>query len=133
MIFVDSDALIGIVLPLDPHHDKTLKVLEKLQASGEALVTSWESIDEVATKLSMYHGKTVARDFFTYVYGASQLTIVFIDAALSREALAIFDKQNSKNISLTDCANIAICRSMEITTVFSFDPHYKKNGLNLLS
>lgn len=133
MIFIDSDALIGIVLPQDPHHTNAYKILSKLQESGEELVTSWESIDEVATKLAMFHNKQVARDFFAYVYGASVLRVIFIDAALSREALAIFDKQTSKNVSLTDCVNIAICRSMGITSVFSFDSHYKKNGLKMLS
>lgn len=133
MIFVDSDALIGLVLPQDAHHSNASKILDKLQESGEELVTSWESIDEVATKLAMYHNKQVARDFLAYVYGTSRLMIHFIDASLSREALSIFDKQTSKNVSLTDCANIAICRSMGITSIFSFDLHYKKNGLKMLS
>lgn len=133
MIFIDSDALIGIVLPKDAHHVNAHKILDDLAGSDEELVTSWESIDEVATKLAMYHNKQVARDFITYVFETSRLTIQFIDASLSREALVIFDKQTSKNVSLTDCANIAICRSLGITTVFSFDPHYKKNGLILLS
>lgn len=133
MIFVDSDALIGIVLPKDPHHVNAHKLLGIIQESGEELVTSWESIDEVATKLAMFHNKQVARDFLAYVYGASHMTIQFIDASLSREALAIFDKQSSKNVSLTDCANIAICRSIGIEQVFSFDPHYRKNGLKLIT
>lgn len=133
MIFVDSDALIGIVLPKDAHHVNAHRLLDKLAALGEELVTSWECIDEVATKLAMYHTKQVARDFLIYTYRTSRLTIQFIDASLSREALAIFDKQTSKNVSLTDCANIAICRLMGITTVFSFDLHYKKNKLSLLS
>lgn len=132
MIFIDSDALIGIVLPQDPHHTNAHKMLCNFQESGEELVTSWESIDEVATKLAMFHNKQVARDFLAYVYGASALRVIFIDAAVSREALTIFDKQTSKNVSLTDCANIAICRSMRITSIFSFDLHYKKNGLTLL-
>lgn len=133
MIFIDSDALIGIVLPKDPHHVNAHTLLDTIRGSREDLVTSWESIDEVATKLAMYHGKHVARNFLTYVYGASAMRVIFVDAALSREALAIFDKQTSKNVSLTDCANIAICRSMGITSIFSFDSHYKKNGLTLLS
>lgn len=133
MIFVDSDALIGIVLPKDAHHGTALAMLDALAQSQEELATSWECIDEVATKLSMYHNKKVARDFLNYVYETSRLTIRFVDAALSREALVIFDKQTSKNVSLTDCANIAICRSMGIRAVFSFDLHYKKNGLKLLS
>lgn len=133
MIFIDSDALIGIVLSKDAYRVNAHKILDDLAGSGEELVTSWESIDEVATKLAMYHNKQAARDFIACVFETSRLTIQFIDASLSREALVIFNKQTSKNVSLTDCANIAICRSLGITTVFSFDPYYKKNGLILLS
>lgn len=131
MIFIDSDALIGIVLPKDAHHIHAIKIFDALAQSQDELLTSWECIDEVATKLAMYHNKKVARDFINNIYGTERLTIQFIDANLSREALAIFDQQTSKNVSLTDCANIAICRSLKIDTMFSFDEHYKKNGLKL--
>ncbi len=133
MIFIDSDALIGIVLPQDPHHTHALSILLSLEKAGEDITTSWESIDEVSTKLAMHHNKKVARDFLKYIYEISRWTIQFIDERISHEALKIFDQQTSKNVSLTDCANIAICRSMRITTMFSFDLHYKKNGLKLLS
>lgn len=132
MIFIDSDALIGIVLPADPHHTRALSLLLSLEKAEEEITTSWESIDEVSTKLAMHHNKKVARDFLKYVYEIAHWPVQFIDTQISHEALRIFDQQTSKNVSLTDCANIAICRSMKIDTVFSFDLHYKKNGLKLL-
>ncbi len=132
MIFVDSDAFIGIIAPQDAHHVTANAVFDLLAKTEEKLVTSWETIDEVSTKLSMYFGKDCADMLFALLSKAN-ITIVYVDQALSRTTVEIFKKQTSKNVSLTDCANIAICRSMRITTVFSFDPHYKKNGLKLLS
>lgn len=132
MIFIDSDAFIGIIAPQDAHHLNANAVFDRLAKSEEKLVTSWETIDEVATKLSMYFGKDCADMLFALLLKAN-ITIVYVDQALSRSTVEIFKKQTSKNVSLTDCANIAICRSMGISTVFSFDLHYKKNGLKLLS
>lgn len=132
MIFVDSDAFIGIIAPQDAHHLNANAVLDRLDKSEEKLVTSWETIDEVATKLSMYFGKDCANMLFAMLLKAN-ITIVYVDQALSRSTVEIFKKQISKNVSLTDCANIVICRSMGITSMFSFDSHYIKNGLKLLT
>ncbi len=132
MIFIDSDALIGIIVPQDAHHVSANVVFDRLATSEERLVTSWETIDEVATKLSMYFGKDCA-DLLFSLLSKTNITIVYIDQILSKIIIDIFKKQTSKNVSLTDCANIAICRSMGISTIFSFDVHYKKNGLSLLS
>jgi|SRR3989344_4964535 len=132
MIFIDSDALIGLTLPQDPHHAKASVNMAQLSLSQEELVTSWETIDEVVTKLSMFHNKQVARDFIQTILPTTKIRTVYIDQLLSIATLKIFDKQTSKNVSLTDCANIAICRSLGITHIFSFDPHYSQNGLTLL-
>lgn len=132
MIFVDSDAFIGIIAPQDAHHARAQALFDRLAQREEQLVTSWETIDEVATKLSMYFGKDCADIFFNLLTKANIVT-VFIDQTLAYVTMELFKKQTSKNVSLTDCANIAICRSRGITTVFSFDPHYKRNGLALAS
>ncbi|MBI5620912.1 type II toxin-antitoxin system VapC family toxin [Candidatus Gottesmanbacteria bacterium] len=132
MIFVDSDTFIGIIAPQDAHHTRATRIFDRFSKTQEEFVTSWETIDEVATKLSKYFGKDIARTFFHFL-AHTQITVVYVDKILAGVATTIFDQQTSKNISLTDCANIAICRSLGITTMFSFDLHYKKNGLKLLS
>ncbi|MEK7119379.1 MAG: PIN domain-containing protein [Patescibacteria group bacterium] len=131
MIFIDSDAFIGILAIQDAHHMKANAMFDRLNEAQEKLTTSWETIDEVATKVSMYFGKDCANLLFVLLLKAN-ITIVYVNQALSQTTIEIFKKQTSKNVSLTDCANIAICRSMGINTVFSFDLHYKKNGLTLL-
>lgn len=131
MIFIDSDALIGISVPQDAHNLKAVQLFAILAKRNEKLATSWESIDEVSTKLSMFFGKDISRKFSSFLVG-SNIEIVFIDKFLSTQTIEIFNQQTSKNVSLTDCANIAICRSLGITHIFSFDTHYKQNGLTLL-
>ncbi|MBI3576573.1 type II toxin-antitoxin system VapC family toxin [Candidatus Gottesmanbacteria bacterium] len=132
MIFIDSDAFIGIIAPQDAHYAAANAVFDRLGTTEEKLVTSWETIDEVATKVRMYFGKDCADMLFSLLAKA-KITIVYVDQALAQTIVEIFKKQTSKNVSLTDCANIAICRLLGITSVFSFDSHYQKNGLKLLS
>lgn len=131
-MFIDSDSFIGILVAQDAHHTMASALFDRLNETQQKLITSWETIDEVATKVSMYFGKDCADLLFGLITRAT-ITIVYVDESLAQKAVDIFKKQTSKNISLTDCANIAICRMMKIDTVFSFDLHYKKNGLKLLS
>lgn len=132
MIFIDSDAFIGIIIPTDAHHATALKRIDELSTTQEDLVTSWETIDEVSTKLSYYHGKRVAAKFLDYLEN-SQIRVEYITPVMAKKTLEIFSKQTSKNVSLTDCANTAICRNLGITHIFSFDPHYSQNKLKLFT
>lgn len=130
MIFIDSDVFIGLRVELDVHHKEVESLLECL--GDEILITSWEVIDEVSTKLSYQTSKETAIQFLEYL-NQSQIRVEFLDKQTSEVAKRIFVSLKSKNISMTDCANMAIARKLKITTFFSFDEHYPKNGFKLLT
>ena len=132
MIFVDSDAFIGINNPHDAHHKNALMLLEHFRSKAEILATSWEVIDEISTKLTYFFSKSDAAEFLESL-AQHDIQIEFIDRETSLAAKDIFLSQKSKNVSMTDCANMAIAKKLGITTFFSFDEHYKKNGFTLLS
>lgn len=130
MIFVDSDAYIGIYFPKDPHHKKAVALVDELKRLQEELVTSWETIDEVATKLSFLSTKEIASRFLRDRRQSDE-KIVFVDESLSEAIIGLFLKQRSKRVSLTDCANMAIARKLGIEIFLSFDNHYCQNGFKL--
>jgi len=109
MIFVDSDAFLGLSVKKDAHFKKAWKLMEYLEEQEDQLVTSWQVVDEVTTKLSFYAAKKKALDFLKWI-----------------------KKQTSKRVSLTDCTNMVIAKKLGVKTFFSFDKHYEKNGFELL-
>lgn len=131
MIFVDSDAFIGASVPSDPHYDVSITLFRKLKEIGEDLITSWDVVDEVATKLSYRAGKKTALEFLKNLKQSS-IKIEYIDKIISKKSLILFTKQKSKNISLTDCTNMVTAKSLGIDIFFSFDKHYEKSGFKLL-
>ena len=131
MNFIDSDAYIGLYVSTDPHHAKAYQIAQSLSATNAGTITSWDVIDEVATKLSYFTTKSVATKFLSDQYN-SQMKIVYVNQDLSKQAIKIFNSQTSKRVSLTDCSNMAIMRQENIKNVFSFDKHYEKNGFKLL-
>ena len=130
MIFIDSDAFIGLRVVADAHHEKAKNLLEQL--GDESLITDWDVVDEVSTKLSYQTSKETAIQFLEYL-NQSQIRVEFLDKDTSEVAKSIFKAQKSKNVSMTDCANMAIAKKLKINTFFSFDEHYTKNGFDLLA
>jgi len=130
MIFVDADAYIGIYTKQDGHHNRANILLCGVQNNHEQLVTSWDVIDEVATKLSYHIGKAEAKNFLNDMK-TSDTRIEYMKQELVHDVFSLFLKQSSKHVSLTDCTNMVIARNLGITTFFSFDHHYEQNGFTL--
>lgn len=131
MIFIDSDAYLALSLKEDSNQAKALRLTEALSVSQEPTVTSWEVIDEVTTKLSYYYGRDRARVFITKLR-SSDVIIQYMDKMFAVDVFALFLKQTSKKVSMTDCSNMVIAKNLGITTFFSFDHHYEQNGFTLL-
>ena len=132
MIFVDSDAYIAINVEKDSLHKKAIQILKGLIAKEEEMVTSWQVVDEVATKLSYFTTKKKALEFLNGLLSSSA-KVVHVESSMVPNIVQEFKSQTSKRVSLTDCTNMVIAKTLAITTFFSFDEHYEKNGFNLLS
>jgi len=131
MIFVDSDAFIAIYSKKDLHHKKAVKISKNLKKDKTPLITSWDVVDETATKLSFFLLKKTSLQFLKTLMNG-KIIVIFPDEKISQEAIKIFKKQTSKKVSLTDCTNMAIAQAKGIKAFFSFDKHYMKNGFELL-
>ena len=63
MIFIDSDAFIALNYEADAHFQNATAIFDRLKQSSEVLVTSWDVVSEVATKLSYFTTKQIALGF----------------------------------------------------------------------
>jgi len=131
MIFVDSDAFIALNHPLDIHNKKAIDIYNSLVNSDEELITSWDVLSEVSTKLSFFLTKAIALSFINYIQ-TSKIKVEYVTPINSDKIFEFFKKQSSKRVSITDCVNMTICNKLGIKQIFSFDQHYSKNGFKLL-
>jgi len=128
MVFVDSDFFIGLYIIKDAHHKVCLKLSKSLK---ENLITSWDVIDEVVTKLRYYDSKSTALRFISDIE-KQKITIIYPNYAYNKKAGNIFEKQSKKRVSLTDCMNMAIAKEKNIKYFLSFDKIYERNGFKLI-
>lgn len=131
-IFVDSDAFIALIKQDDSNHNRAKKIFYKLQDTKVTFITSNYVFSEVVTVLSQRVSKSSAVAFIqNMTSGESVFQIEWVDRKIEEEAIKIFMKQSSKNISFVDCTNIALIKIKSLDSIFSFDNDYKKNGIQL--
>lgn len=128
MIFVDADFFIGFYNVNDALHERCLRLSRTIE---DSLITSWDVVDETATKLCYVKDKKVSEAFLDRL-AKEHFPIVYPDHALFHQAREIFAAQTTKHVSFTDCVNIAIARQKHVTHILSFDGVYEKNGLTLV-
>ena len=131
-IFVDADAFIALMKADDQNHSKAAAIFERLCVDGAHFVTSNYVFAEVVTVLSLRVGHAPAVAFIDRV--ASQedgIEHVRVDADIERQAIEIFRRQRSKNVSFMDCCHMACVRHFHFDAVFSFDHIYPQNHIPL--
>lgn len=131
MIFVDTDGFVALALTQDSNHARAVAISKGIKARKEHLVTSAFSFGETVTVISQKGGREKALQFVD-MFLASGTVVVEADESLREEGILVYRNQTSKNVSFTDCANMAIMRREKIKEVFSFDRIYKKNGFTFL-
>lgn len=129
-VLVDASAFVALYYPQDPHAETALRVSRELaQAHGE-LYTSNYVFAEVLTVLSQRVRKAVALSFREKLRDG-EVTVTRVTEDMEDEAFAVFAK-TQKDVSYVDCTCIVWCARLGITTIFSFDRHFSRCGLQLL-
>ncbi len=130
-IYIDSDAFIGIESASDSLHSTAVQLLEQLQGNPFSLYTSWDVVDEVATKLSYYVSREHSLSFIQFL-DEYNIHILYPTKERHRNAVALFSQISSKRVSMTDCMNMTLVTELELDCIFSFDKIYKRQGYKTL-
>ena len=132
-VLIDSDAFIALFTPQDSNHTKAVKIQGSLSNSPHEFYISNFVISECTTVISQKQGHKQALKFINHFNSfKNNSNYIYIDKKLENLSLDIFKKQTSKNISFVDCTNIAIYQKYKLDAIFSFDKHYKRNGVTTL-
>ncbi len=129
-VIFDSDGLLGLVRPLDPHHGRAKRIFQHLLSRGARFFLLPTTVSEFALVATSRIGvletkKAVAR------WLSTEITLLPIAEALTHSAHALYEQQTSKEESLFDCFVMVIARQHAMDCIFSFDRGYTKNGFVL--
>ena len=130
-ILVDTDAFIAIESSNDALHKRAVTLLEHIQDYQVRYWTTWDVVDEVATKLSYFLSKQQSLDFLQFL-DTEGVQISYPNKKRHAKAVSLFAEIVSKRVSLTDCINMVAAAELKIDYIFSFDKIYQQHKIMLL-
>jgi predicted nucleic acid-binding protein len=121
---------VGCYLTDDTLNPTVTNLLYKMRDQHKRLVmTNWV-MAETATVLSRKDTHQTALNFLTMI-DEGDIPILPITPEIELETYRLFREQTTKNISMTDCSNIAIAQHYHIPQLLTFDHFYTRYGYDV--
>ncbi|MBD3365821.1 PIN domain-containing protein [candidate division WWE3 bacterium] len=130
-ILIDADTYIALYNKDDALHNKANKILNSLKNKDVETFTTYDVVDEVATKLSYFLKKSDSLRFLKQLM-ESETEIIYPTENSLLETIEKVKSIRSKRVSFTDCANMIAYKHYDIDAIFSFDKIYEKQGIKTL-
>jgi predicted nucleic acid-binding protein len=92
------------------------------------LVTSNDVINETITLLRMRGFLSLALDFLREIRAGSDITVVYVDAAIQTDAWDLYARFSGRGVGGVDCTSFAMMRRLGIRKAFTFDQHFRAAG-----
>ena len=125
MIFVDTSAWFGCVVPSD---DNYLSASRWFSENNEPLLTTDYVVDETLTLLRARGETARAENLGEAFFSDSLCTVYFLTESDIRETWQVFQRFSDKEWSFTDCSSKVVMSKLGIDKAFAFDRHFNQFG-----
>jgi predicted nucleic acid-binding protein len=129
-IFIDTSAFYALLDRDDENHRKAKNAWVDLLKNENILITSNYVLVETFALLQHRLGIEAVRGFQNDILPL--VNIEFVISELHRSGVSALLSASRRNLSLVDCVSFEMMRTLEIKTAFTFDPHFKEQGFNML-
>jgi hypothetical protein len=106
--------------------------MERWGSERHRIFTTHDILDESVTLIGARLGAARAVRFGRALLDSRVIEIIRPGEEVERAALALYQKFDDPEYSLTDCTSFATMRALGIDTAFSFDDHFKRAGFAIL-
>jgi predicted nucleic acid-binding protein len=129
-VFIDTSAFYALLDRDDESHRRAKDGWIVLLKNGNTLVTNNYVLVETVALIQHRLGIEAVRGFQNDILPL--VNVEFVDAELHRSGVSALLSASRRNLSLVDCISFEMMRTLEIRTVFAFDPHFKEQGFDTL-
>ncbi len=128
-VFVDTSAVIALMVGTDQSHPAAKIVFDKLMARNAKLITTSYVLVEIYALLGRRIGIEAVRGFRSCF--SPLFDVIWINQELHEQALDLLLQRASRNLSLVDVSSFLVIRQHKIDEVFAFDRHFIQEGFRL--
>jgi predicted nucleic acid-binding protein len=129
-IFVDTSAFYALLDRDDENHPKGEKAWDRIIHPENTLVTSNYVLVETFALLQKRLGFGAVRGFQEDMIPILQ--VEFITSDIHRLGVAALLSASRRGFSLVDCISFEVMRDWGIKTAFTFDPHFREQGFQVI-
>jgi len=129
-VFVDTSAILALLVATDAAHPAAKRVFARLAAREAALLTTSYVLVETYALLGHRLGIEAVRGFREQF--APLLEVIWIGQDLHDRALDTLLERGSRRLSLVDVTSFLVIGEQEIEEVFAFDRHFENEGFRLV-
>jgi predicted nucleic acid-binding protein len=127
---VDTSAFLAIVNADDPYHDSAMQTWKSLIQNNEKLLCNnyilVESIALIQRRVDMEAVSILHNDIIPF------MEIEWLDESLHNAIVNLALTTNRRQVSLVDHSSFDTMRRHGISTVFSFDEHFREQGFTVI-
>lgn len=128
--FIDTSALFALLDRDDANHEKARDAWTRLLAEEKPLITTNYVLVESFALLQHRLGMAAARSLQEDV--APVLRVEWVTASIHLAGVSALLAASSRNLSLVDCVSFESMRRVGIKSVFTFDPHFSRQGFSCI-
>jgi predicted nucleic acid-binding protein len=130
-VFVDTSALIALVVANDDAHGSAVRVFSRLESQQSVLVTSSYALVETYALLGRRHGNRVIARFREELQPL--FDVVWVDRELHERGLDRLLGREIRGLSLVDAVSFVIMEGERIEEAFAYDRHFEQAGFSLIA
>lgn len=129
-VFIDTAAFLAILNADDLYHPSAMLAWDEILSSESTLFSSNYVLLETTAILQHRFGIEAVRLFENDIRPIIEIT--WVDDALHKQGMSALLVANRRNLSLVDCTSFEIIRQFGLDEVFTFDPHFREQGFNVI-
>jgi len=130
-VFVDSSALLALLLAGDHSHAGAARAFKKLAGEGPPLYTSSFVLVETYALLDRRVGREAVQRFRSDF--APLLRVVWVDDELHEAGLDRLAARKGDDLTLVDACSFAVMRRLGVERAFAYDKRFAREGFDLVN
>ncbi len=130
-VFVDTSAILALLVPTDAAHARAKRAFERLRAEERPLLTTSYVLLEVYALVGGRLGRAAARSFREEF--APLLEIAWIDRDRHERALDRWLGPSGRELSLVDAASFVVMGDEGLDASFAYDHDFERAGFEVVT
>ncbi len=123
-VFLDTSYILALEIASDQNHPSALDYWQSIKADLPIFVTTSYVFNEVVTFFNSRAHHDKALQVGHSLLASSHTKLIHVDEALFFAGWEVFQLNQDKNYSLTDCISFVVMRLQKITAALTFDSHF---------